>query len=65
MKAMTEPLALRPQAAADMLSVDRTTLYKWERENRLRMVRVGGATLVPMSEIKRILAGVLLVKGEA
>mgnify|MGYP000893374947 FL=1 len=62
---MTEPLALRPQAAADMLSVDRTTLYKWERENRLRMVRVGGATLVPMSEIKRILAGVLLVKGEA
>lgn len=62
---MTEPQALRPAAAAKALSVDRTTLYKWEREHRLRMVRVGGATLVPMSEIKRILAGVLLVKGEA
>jgi len=62
---MTEPMALRPAEAAHMLSVDRTTLYKWEREKRLRMVRVGGATLVPMSEIKRILAGVMLVKGEA
>lgn len=49
--------ALRVLEASEILSVDRTTLYKWERQKLLTMRRVGRATLVPVSEIERILKG--------
>jgi excisionase family DNA binding protein len=49
-------LALRPLEAADALGVDRTTLYRWARDGRIRFARIAGTTLVPMTEIDRILA---------
>lgn len=42
-------------AAARRIGVGKTTLYKLSRERKLRLVKVAGRTLVPDSEIKRLL----------
>lgn len=49
------PFALRPADAAKALSIDRSTLYRMEKQGRIFMSRSGGITWVPVSEIERLL----------
>jgi excisionase family DNA binding protein len=37
-----EPLLIRPEQAADLLGIGRTTIYALMRSGALRSVRVGG-----------------------
>jgi excisionase family DNA binding protein len=40
---------------ADMLRVDKSTLWRWNRDNYLIHIEVGGKRRYRMSEVKRIL----------
>jgi excisionase family DNA binding protein len=50
-----EPMALSVAEAARVLRVSRTTLYRLAWRGMIRFVKLGGRTLVPMSEIRRFL----------
>jgi excisionase family DNA binding protein len=50
-----EPLALSVAEAARVLRVSRTTVYRLAWCGKIRVVKVGGRTIVPMSEIRRLL----------
>ena len=39
-----------------MLQVDRSTLYRWERDNYLKPVRVGGKPRYKLSDIEAIMS---------
>jgi len=52
-----EVLAVKVATAARMLSVDRTTLYRWKKLGLISMAKVNGTTLIPMGEIKRLVSG--------
>jgi excisionase family DNA binding protein len=47
--------AIRPAAFADASDVHRTTVYRWIKTGKIRAVRVGGAVLIPISELDRVL----------
>jgi excisionase family DNA binding protein len=51
------PDAWRVNDALRQLSVSRATLYKMANNGELRLARIGGRTLVPDSEIVRLLGG--------
>jgi hypothetical protein len=54
-KARNDPRATRRiKDACDALSISRSTLYKLEALNKVRLVRILGRTLVPESEIERL-----------
>lgn len=53
-KAETYPT---PKQVAEILSVDMSTLWRWEKKNYLVPVKVGGKRRYKMSEVKQILAG--------
>jgi excisionase family DNA binding protein len=44
--------------ALRQLSVSRATLYKMAKDGEIRLARIGGRTLVPDAEIKRLVGGV-------
>lgn len=50
-----ERRALRVEEAAMRLSVGRTTLYKLIRQGRLRSIKLAARTVIPCSEIDRLL----------
>lgn len=50
-----EPLALSVAEAARVLRVSRTTIYRMAWRGMIRLVKLGGRTLVPMSEVRRLL----------
>ncbi len=55
-----EPAAFRPRArrvndACAALGVGRSHLYALAREGKIRLVRIGNRTVVPESEIDRLL----------
>jgi excisionase family DNA binding protein len=70
----TEPLENRPRGvvsrstgrldawrvndALRQLSISRATLYKKANSGEIRLARIGGRTLVPDAEIKRLVGGV-------
>lgn len=47
---------LRPETVADMLCVDRSTVYKLQREGRLPCVRIGEAVRFRLSDIEGFIA---------
>lgn len=48
---------LRVEEAAHILGCGRTTIFHLIREKRLRVVKLGTRTIVPRSEINRLLSG--------
>jgi excisionase family DNA binding protein len=51
------PVAYRPKDARVRLGVGHTTLYKWIKEGRIKPIKIGGVTLIPETEIQRVLGG--------
>lgn len=47
---------LRVEEAAFVLGCGRTTVFQLIREKRLRVVKLGARTIVPRSEVARLLA---------
>lgn len=45
------------QEAADLLGVSRSHVYNLAERGQLRLVRIGRRTVVPATEIDRLLAG--------
>lgn len=52
------PDAWRVNDALRQLSISRATLYKMANSGEIRLARIGGRTLVPDAEIKRLVGGV-------
>ena len=50
-------LACSIDDAAWMLSVSRSTIYKLARSGQVRLIHVGGRTLVPSAELFRLVNG--------
>jgi excisionase family DNA binding protein len=51
------PLAYTIKDACRLLSISRSHLYDLAAQRKLRFVKVGARTLVPASEISRLLSG--------
>jgi hypothetical protein len=54
---MNEPLLYRPKALWASLGVCNTTGYKWIKEGRLQVVKVGGCTFITAESVKRLVEG--------
>lgn len=52
----TERISYRIDEAVEMTGIGRTTMYKLVSDGRLRVVRVGGCTLIPADELKALLS---------
>lgn len=50
-----EPLALRVNDACDALSVSRSHLYAMAARGEIKLLHIGGRTLIAMAEIRRLL----------
>ena len=48
------PKARRIPEACEALGICRSTLYKLAAQNKLKLVRIAGRTVVPESEIDRL-----------
>jgi excisionase family DNA binding protein len=53
---LTEPILLRIEDAAGLLSVSRTTLYQLLSQGELKTIHIGRAVRVPRAELERWLA---------
>ncbi|MGH6987322.1 MAG: helix-turn-helix domain-containing protein [Caulobacteraceae bacterium] len=53
---VAEPLALTIPNACRAIGVGRTWLYEAARRGDLKLIRLGGRTVVPMTELRRLLA---------
>ena len=51
------PLVYSINNTCKMLSISRSTIYILASQGKLRLIKVGGRTLVPASEISRLLDG--------
>jgi hypothetical protein len=51
-----EPLALRVPDACRVIGIGRTKLYGEAKAGRVKLIRIGGRTLVPMDELRRLIA---------
>lgn len=40
-----------------ILKVDRTTIYRWEKEGKINLIRINGRTRATESELKRLMKG--------
>lgn len=49
------PLAYSPKDACAVLSIGKTKLYALIKERRLRVVRLGGRTLIPVESLHALL----------
>jgi excisionase family DNA binding protein len=54
---VTEPLAVSVDEVARRLGVGRTLLYDMIRQGKVRAVKLNTRTIIPVSEIDRILSG--------
>ena len=52
-----EVLAYRINDACKALSVGRSSIYKLIKEGKLKSVTIAGRTLIPRTEIDRLIAG--------
>ena len=52
-----EETFLSVEKAAEMLSVDRSTLWRWDKQDYLRVVKIGGKSKYKLTDVERILAG--------
>lgn len=43
----------RPSQAPHVIGVSRDTIYRWQREGKIKLTKLHGITLVPMSEIRK------------
>jgi excisionase family DNA binding protein len=57
------PDAWRVNDALRQLSISRATLYKMASSGDIRLARIGGRTLVPDAEIKRLVWGRRVIDG--
>jgi excisionase family DNA binding protein len=55
MSAQPLPLAFRPLAAAQMLSICKTTLYRMIKDGQITPIEIRGHRRIPRAEIERIL----------
>jgi len=53
-----EPLALRVNDACRAAGIGKTKLYSLAKEGRLRLIKLDGRTVVPISELRRLLGEV-------
>lgn len=51
------PLAYRIKDFCRLIGISPSTLWKLAKEDKIKLVRVAGRTLVPASEAKRLLNG--------
>ncbi len=54
------PLAYRPKDAATVLGVSRSTIYEMIAEGQIAAKKFGAATVIPHSELERVLDGAAL-----
>jgi excisionase family DNA binding protein len=52
-----QPVAYTVTNACRLLSISRSTLYLLAAQGKVRLVKVAGRTLVPSSEIARLISG--------
>jgi excisionase family DNA binding protein len=62
---LIERQGLRIEEAAHALGCGRTTVFKLIREGRLRVVKLGTRTIIPRSEVARLLTGDSVCSGDA
>lgn len=53
----TPKLAYSIKEACQASSLGRSTLYKYISAGRLKAIRVGGRTIIPVEELQALLAG--------
>jgi excisionase family DNA binding protein len=51
------PLAFRVNPFCQRLGISRATLYKYVKLGKIRVIKIGGRTLVPAEEVQRLLSG--------
>jgi excisionase family DNA binding protein len=56
-------LAYRVPEACHLLGIGRTSLYELVRDGKLKLVKIAGRTLVPHSELNRLLREALEAAG--
>jgi hypothetical protein len=52
-----KPLLIPIKRAAFLLGCCRETIYKMEKRSQIRIVRLFGRTMVPASEVERVVKG--------
>jgi excisionase family DNA binding protein len=57
------PLALTIGRACALLSIGRSTMYKWMQSGKIRAVKAGSKTLIPYAEAQRCLESLPPVYG--
>ena len=55
--ATDNPLAYRIKDLCLLMGISPSTLWKLAKQDKIRLIRVGGRTLVPASEVARLLSG--------
>jgi excisionase family DNA binding protein len=55
---LDQPRARRIQDASRAIGISRTTIYNLAAAGKIRLIKIGGRTLVPESEIDRLVEGV-------
>ncbi len=53
---LVKPLAHQVNPSSQMLGVSPSTVWKLIREEKVRAIRIGGRTLLPVTEIERLLS---------
>lgn len=52
------PLAYSPETAAKLLGICRSGMYAALKDGTIRKIKLGRRTLIPATELERLLAGV-------
>ena len=52
---IVDPLAYGIEAAAEAMGVSRSTVFEWIRQGKVQSRKIGGRTLIPRSELLRLL----------
>jgi excisionase family DNA binding protein len=56
-QAMASRAAWSIEEGAHRIGVGRTSIYKLAKDGKIRLIKVAGRTLIPDSEITRLIAG--------
>lgn len=54
---LLDRLACSPDEAATLLGIGRTNFYKLVKDGRIKTVKLGKRTLVPLDPLRKMLAG--------
>lgn len=57
MPAFTQPIAYSIKQATEVSSLGKTTLYRHANRGNLRLIRVGGRTIIPADSLHALLSG--------